>query len=82
MSRKIITFTPELKKFILATFDKAVDREGYIVESANPTQRVFTPEGEEVTLKEFGGIRKGSMIFIKSGLVSMIRLSEKLHSPA
>lgn len=82
MSRKIVTFTPELKEFILDTFGKAVDKDGYIVEKSNPEQRVFTPEGEEVTLQEFGGIRKGSMIFIKSGLVSMIKLSEKLHSPA
>lgn len=82
MARKIITFTPDLKRFILDALDKSVDAENFIVEKSAPTQRVVTPEGEEVKLDEFGGVRKGSMIFIKSGLVSMIKLSEKLHSPA
>lgn len=82
MARKIVTFTPGLKRFILDTFDKDVDKDGYIVEKSDTSQRVLTLDGEEVKLDEFGGIRKGSMIFIKSGLVSMIKLSEKLHSPA
>jgi len=73
-----ITFDKSAKEIILSFFDKVVDDEGFIVEKDDRTQRVITPEGEEMTLEEFGGIRKGSEIFIKSDLPSIIELVDKL----
>ena len=69
-----ITFEVSAKKEILSFFDKTTDDQGYIVEKEDITQRVITPEGEEVKLDEFAGIRKGSEIFIKSDLPSLFNL--------
>jgi len=74
----VITFDDSAKTEILSFFDKTVDDEGYIVEKDDVTQRVITPDGEEVRLEEFAGIRKGSEIFIKSDLPSLISLIDKL----
>lgn len=75
---KTIIFEASAKEEILSFFDKTVDDDGFIVEKEDTTQRVITPEGEEVTLEEFAGIRKGSEIFIKSDLPSLINLIDKL----
>lgn len=73
-----ITFDASAKKEILSFFDKTIDDEEYIVEKEDITQRVITPEGEEVKLDEFAGIRKGSEIFIKSDLPSLFSLIDTL----
>jgi len=78
IKKPIITFEKSAKEVILSFFDKIVDDEGFIVEKDDPTQRVLTPDGEEVSLEEFAGIRKGSEIFIKSNLPSMIELADQL----
>ncbi len=76
--KNIITFSPELKKEILDIFDKTVDEEGYIVEKGNPSEKVLTPDGEELKLKNFAGVTKGSLMFVKSDLVSLIKLHDKI----
>jgi len=75
----IITFDASLKSEILSCFGKTVDDSGYIVERDDPSQRVLTPNGEDVTLDEFAGIRKGSEIFIKADLPSLIELLDMLE---
>jgi hypothetical protein len=70
----IITFDAASKQEILSYFGKTIDTDGYIIEAENPTQRVITPDGEDITLEEFAGIRKGSEIYIKSDLPSLIEL--------
>ena len=75
-----ITFEEPAKKEILSFFDKTLDNEGYIVEKDDPTQRVITPDGEEIRLEEFAGIKGGGKIFIKSDLPSLISLSDKLET--
>lgn len=79
-SRKMepITFDDSAKAFILETFDKEVDSEGYIVEKNNPKQKVLTRHGEEIKLEDFAGIVKGSEVFVKSDLVSLIELADAL----
>lgn len=72
----VITFEKSAREDVLSFFGKIVDKEGYIVEKEDPTQKVITPDGEEVTLEEFAGIRKGSDIFIKSDLNTLINLTE------
>lgn len=77
MEKITITFDKSLKKEILEIFDKKLDDDGIIVEKDNPTQKVLSPEGEIINLQEFAGITKGSQIFIKSDLISLIDFAKK-----
>jgi len=70
----VITFDAASKQEVLSYFGKTTDQEGYLIEADNPTQRVITPDGENITIEEFAGIRKGSEIYIKSDLPSLIEL--------
>jgi len=72
-----IVFDNSSKNFILDLFDKKVDKEGFIVEKANEKQRVITFELEELKLDKFGGIQKGSEIFIEDNFISIFRLLNK-----
>ena len=72
----VITFEKSAREDILSFFDKTIDEKGFIVEKEDPTQKVITPDGEEITIDKFAGIRKGSEIFIKSDLNSLINLTE------
>ena len=66
-----ITFDESTDEFILDAFDKSVDSEGYIIE-AETGERVLTPEGEPIPIEEFGGIAKGSEIFVQDNFVSVL----------
>lgn len=66
-----VTFDDSAVEFILSEFDKSVDEEGYIIESETG-ERVLTPNGEEITAEEFGGIAEGSEIFIEDNFVSIL----------
>ena len=72
-----ITFDKSCKKDILKFIGKNIDNEDFIVEESDFTQRVLTFEGEEINIDEFGGVQKGSEVFIKNDLISLIRLSKK-----
>ena len=72
-----ITFDKKAKKEVLELLDKTVDEDGMIVEKDNPKQRVLTFDGEEISFEEFGGVQKGSEVFIKDNLVSLFRLSKR-----
>lgn len=73
----IVTFDDSTKLDILSFIDKTVDKEDFIVEKANPSQRVLTFDGEEITQKEFGGVKKGSEVFIKDDIISLLRISKQ-----
>ncbi|MBS3076374.1 hypothetical protein J4481_01375 [Candidatus Pacearchaeota archaeon] len=77
MTETILTFDSSLKEEILGFFDKEVNTEGVIVEKFNPKQSVLSVDGQEVKIEEFGGIRKGSEVFIKNDLISLMRLSKQ-----
>lgn len=77
---RTITFDNSAKKFILETFDKTIDLEGFIVEKSNPSQRVLTPDGQELREDEFAAIKKGSEIYIKSDLISLVRLVDQIEN--
>lgn len=66
-----IAFNESASKAILEQFDKTVDDSGYVVEE-DTGNRVLTPDGEELPLKQFAGIAKGSEIFIEDNFVSLI----------
>lgn len=73
-----ILFDKSAKKFILNAFDKAIDKEGFVVEKSDPSQRVLTRDAQEVEINRFAGIRKGSEIFIRSDLCSLMQLCDDL----
>ena len=77
MGSCLLTFDESMKKEVLSIFNKTLDGEGFIVEKDNPAQRVLSEDGQEVNIKEFGGIKKGSEIFIKNDLISLMRLSKE-----
>ncbi|MFH1127426.1 MAG: hypothetical protein ABIG84_06045 [archaeon] len=72
-----ITFTSSAKRDILDMLGKSVDNEGYIVEKGNPEQKVLTFDGEEINLDEFGGFQRGSEVFIKNNVVSLMKLAKR-----
>ena len=73
----LLTFDSSLKREVLGFFDKEVNDDGLIVERLNPEQLVLSSDGQEVKLEEFGGVKKGSEVFIKNDLVSLMRLSKE-----
>lgn len=73
-----ITFDKSAKDFILDVFNKSVDKDGFVIEKDNPNQRVLAPDGREVEYEYFAGIKRGSEIFIKSDLISLINLCDVL----
>jgi len=73
-----IIFDKSARNFILEAFDKTVDSDGYVVEKSILSQRVLTKDAQEIRFDEFAGIRKGSEIFLKSDLPSIIELSDDL----
>lgn len=75
--KTIITFNESSRNEILEAFGKTFDKERRIVEKSNPEQRVLTPDGEEINIDEFAGIIKGSQIFVKSDLPSLIKFSKR-----
>jgi hypothetical protein len=74
---KIITFSREVKEDILRFFDKGVDGEGYIIEK-DTGQKVLS-DGEPLEFDNFAGIKKGSLVFIKSDINSLIELVDSIN---
>lgn len=72
-----ITFDNSVKEDILDVFEKDVNNQGAIIEKDNPDQEVLSFDGQEISIDEFGGIKKGSEVFIKNDLISLMRLSEE-----
>jgi hypothetical protein len=50
------------------------------VEKKDPSQKVLAIDGNELNYDEFAGIKKGSEIFIKSDLNSIVKLADILSS--
>lgn len=77
-SSKII-FNDGSISFILRAFNKEVNEDGIIVDCSTK-EPILTPEGEQLTLENFGGIKKGSEIFLKNDLFTAINLIEGKYS--
>lgn len=71
----IITFDKQFKSEILKAFDKTIKEDKIIVE-ASTGKPVLTINGETITSKEFAGIKKGSEIFIKNDITSLIEFAK------
>lgn len=73
---KSITFDKGSKEFILKALGKSVDGEGYIIDASS--KRVPSHDGTSFTVEEFAGIVKGSEIYIKSDVVSLVEAIRKI----
>lgn len=73
-----ITFDESARTFVLSAFGKTV-RDGFVVEKSKPSEKVITPRGEDVPVEEFAGVRKGSVIFVKNDIVSLVEAAEALQ---
>ena len=74
--KTVLTFDKSMKREVLGFFDKEVNDKGVIVEKSNPLQSVISTDGQEVKIDEFGGIKKGSEVFVKNDLISLMRISK------
>ena len=74
-----VTFDRPAAFFVLDAFGKTVDEENYLVEKANRNQRVMTPQGVEVRLGQFAGVRKGSEIYVTSDMASLIEAADAMR---
>jgi hypothetical protein len=72
-----VTFDDSTRDFVLDAFGKEAAN-GFVREKSG--EKVLTPEGEEIPLKDFAGVRKGSVIFVKSDIVSLIETAESIGS--
>ena len=72
-----ITFDKSDASFILEAFGKTVNKEGYLVEIETGDYVLSRNNGEHILLDEFGGIAKGSELYLKSDIASMIDFIEK-----
>jgi len=53
-----------------------MDKEKYLVDK-NSAQRVLSPDGDYIHISEFAGITKGSRVYIKSDIPSLIDFVDK-----
>lgn len=72
-----LTFDKSSREEVLGYVDKSINVDGLIVEKDNPEQKVLSTDGDEVHIDEFGGVQKGSEVFIKKDLISLMRLSKE-----
>lgn len=77
-----ITFHKSLKKEILKPFNKGIDREKFVVENKDGKRVLSKETGEEIRLTDFAGITKGSVVFLKSDIVSLIKYVESKNESA
>ena len=76
MNNVTITFDESAKADILGFFGKKINDNSLIVEKKD-SEPVYSFDGEEVTLEEFGGIQKGSEVFIKKDVASLMKYTER-----
>lgn len=75
-----LVFDASARDFVLEAFDKTVDDEDYVVERKNPNQRVVTIDGQYIKKDQFAGVRKGSEIYIKSDIASLIEMCDSIRA--
>jgi hypothetical protein len=68
-------FNERALPFILEIFGKTINDDGFIIDM-NTGEPIQTPEGDFLTKEKFGGIKKGSEIFLKDDLLTIMKLAE------
>lgn len=74
-TKRQLNFNESSLPIILRAFGKEINDDGIIIDSQTG-EAILTPEGDELTRGTFGGIKKGSEIFIKDDLLAAINLAE------
>lgn len=77
---KSITFDESAREFVLSAFNKGVDDELYIVDGSSEKERVPSTDGTNISISEFAGVAKGSELYIKSDIVSLIEFCDRLRA--
>lgn len=75
-----IVFEKSAKEFLLTALNKGTDAEGFIVDKTDDDKRVPSLDGTYITADDFAGVVKGSEIYVKSDIVSLIEVSDRLRS--
>lgn len=74
-----ITFDAGARDFVLDAFGKGIDEEGYIVDKQDGKTRVPSiDDGTPINVNDFAGVAKGSEIYVKSDIVSLIELCDRI----
>lgn len=78
MKTVLFNSSDDAKKVILAILGKTVDEEGFVVEMSTG-ERVVTQGSEELTLRNFTGVRPGSEVFFTNDLPSLLEQAEYIE---
>ena len=70
-----ILFNKQAIPYVLEIFGAAINEEGFII-NADSGELKLDPENEPISSKEFGGIKKGSEIFFKKDITTILNLAE------
>lgn len=73
---KKMLFDEGSKKFLLSAFDCKVDQEGFVTNKFE--ERIPTQDGREMTLENFGALKKGSLRFLEADLGSLLEVAEEV----
>lgn len=71
-----VTFEKDAVDHVLASFDKTVDDQGYVI-NEDSEERVRTPEGEEIKAEELAIVADGSDLFIDDNFASLVKHVER-----
>lgn len=66
-----LTFDESAAEFVLESFDKEVDAEGYVIDP-DTEHRETTPDGEEIHVSEFAGLEEGSILFLDDDFTTLV----------
>ncbi len=70
----LIEFDPQLTDLVLKSFGKTVNREGCVIDSEGEV--VLSARGEQLKRDQFGGVIKGSEIYLQKDIDSVLRFVE------
>ena len=74
---KNVLFDEAAKEFLLEAFDCGIDDENYVV-NRKMGARVQIADGSELTLDNFGALKKGSLKFIEADLGSLLSVIDDI----
>ncbi|PYZ02651.1 hypothetical protein C8039_03060 [Halogeometricum sp. wsp3] len=66
-----LTFDESAAEFLIESFGKTTDGEGYIVDPQR-NERETTPEGNEIHIDDFAGVEKGSQLFLDDDFTTLV----------
>lgn len=66
-----LTFDESAAEFVLESFGRAVDDEGYVIDPETG-RRETTENGEDIHKDEFTGVENGSIIFLDDDFTTLV----------